>query len=126
VMMQKGGELIGKAAAHYGITVNTNTVIGHRDNPGASTACPGANLHARLGELRATANGTGTTPTPTPTKGKVQGVVWDLSVTTDAGASLDAGARLPGTVVKTNTGVTSTARVDDAYWSFDLNPGTYT
>src|SRR5690606_24990192 len=63
---------------------------------------------------------------PAPTKGKVQGVVWDLSVTTDAGASLDAGARLPGTVVKTNTGVTSTARVDDAYWSFDLNPGTYT
>lgn len=124
-MIDGGGALIGKIADRYGITISSTTVIGHRDNPGQSTSCPGDNLHDDLGSLRSIAqNGGGTT---TPTTGKVQGVVWDLGVTTDASQSEAMGARLPGAVISRSGGTsTSTARPGDAYWSFDLPPGTYT
>ncbi len=127
-MLNKGGEVIGKNASLYGITLRTpsmsgtTTLMGHRDNPGQSTACPGNNLHAKLGELRSIAlNGSAA-----PTTGKVQGVVWDLGVTTDASQSADLGARLAGTTISTSNGQSTTARAGDAYWSFTLNPGTYT
>jgi hypothetical protein len=55
--------------------------------------------------------------------------VWNLAITADASQSQAAGARLPGAVVTAKrAGVvvgTSTARPDDAYWSFDLDPGSY-
>lgn len=39
------------------------TIIGHKDAPGAATACPGPFLYPRLGEIR---NRVGSTATPTP------------------------------------------------------------
>jgi MYXO-CTERM domain-containing protein len=130
VMISGGGELIGKLAAHYGISVNTTTVIGHRDNPGQTTSCPGNNLHDRLADLRAIASGVepgpDPDPEPAPTTGTVQGVVWDLAVTDSAAASADVGARLPEAILTVvGEGESTTAREGDAYWSFDLAPGFY-
>lgn len=128
VMVQKGGEVIGLNAQHYGITLRTpsmsgtTTLMGHRDNPGAATACPGNNLHTKLEQLRSIAVGT----SPTPTKGKIQGVVWDLGVTPDASESMDLGARLAGATVSVVDGPSTTTREGDAYWSFELDPGNYT
>jgi hypothetical protein len=123
-MLDGGGALIGKIADRYGITISGTTVIGHRDNPDQSTSCPGDNLHDELPTLRTIAQDGAAT---TPTTGKVQGVVWDLGVTTDATQSEAMGARLPGAVVsRSGAAATSTARDGDAYWSFDLAPGTYT
>lgn len=56
VMIQSGAKLVRTAAQVYGITVSSSTVIGHRDNPGASTSCPGANLHSKLGQIRSLAS----------------------------------------------------------------------
>lgn len=126
VMIDEGGALIGKIANQYGITVSTSTVMGHRDNPGASTSCPGDNLHARLGDLRdiaAAVTGGGVVPVTT---GVLQGVVWDLSVTTAVGESQALGARLPGATITMSDGTVATARAEDAFWSLDLAPGTYT
>lgn len=123
VMLQAGGAAIGRIAAHYGIAINTNNVIGHRDNPDQSTSCPGDGLHTKLGQLRSIAAGGGT---PVAGTGKLQGVVWDLSVTTDASQSEATGARRPGATLSVTGGGTTTARAGDSYWSFDLAPGTYT
>jgi len=43
------------------------TCHGHREAPRASTACPGANLFARLGEIRTKVGGPGGTPATVPT-----------------------------------------------------------
>jgi hypothetical protein len=120
-----GGAAIGRIAQHYGITINTSNVIGHRDNPDQTTSCPGDDLHDLLPTLRSIAQGGGAPPPPAST-GKVQGVVWDLSVTTDATQSEATGARRPGATVSVSGGGTTTARAGDSYWSFDLAPGTYT
>lgn len=124
VMIDGGGGAIGRIAAHYGIAISSTTVIGHRDNPGQSTSCPGDHLHELLPDLRAiAADGGVVTP---PSTGRVQGTVWDLSITTDATQAQALGARLPGATVGVTGGPSTTARADDAYWSFDLEPGTYT
>lgn len=114
---------VATAAAHYGISISSSTVMGHRDNPEQSTSCPGDNGHARLADIRARALGMPSTTVPT---GKVQGVVWDLSVTSDVGQSSALGARLPGATVSISSGESTEARASDAYWSFDVEPGTYT
>lgn len=119
-----GGAAIGRIAQHYGITINTSNVIGHRDNPDQTTSCPGDDLHDLLPTLRSIAQGGGAAPATST--GKVQGVVWDLSVTTDATQSEATGARRPGATVSVSGGGTTTARAGDSYWSFDLAPGTYT
>lgn len=122
-MLDGGGTAIGNIARHYGIAINADNVIGHRDNPDQTTACPGDNLHALLETLRnIAANGTSVGATT----GKVQGVVWDLSITTDASRADDLGAHLPGSVVRVAGGGSVTAREGDSYWSFDLPPGRYT
>ncbi|MFK7986324.1 MAG: peptidoglycan recognition family protein [Sandaracinaceae bacterium] len=51
-MIEAGATIVAGLADIYGITVTTDTVKGHRDHTGASTACPGDNLHARLVDLR--------------------------------------------------------------------------
>jgi hypothetical protein len=128
-MLDGAGAFIGTAARHYGITLTVgSTLMGHRDNPGQSTACPGDNLHARLADLRTIANNGG--GNATPAKGKVQGMVWNLGVTPNIADADTLGAMLPGAVVTAQQGTTavatSTARDGDAYWSFDLDPGSYT
>jgi hypothetical protein len=123
-MIDGAGTFVGIAAEHFGMTLNFGTTFfGHRDNPGQSTACPGDNLHDRLGDIEAIAEGGGT---PVTTTGRVQGAVWDLSRSADVAGAGDANAFLPGAVVRTNTGVEATAREGDAYWRLDLEPGTYT
>jgi hypothetical protein len=119
---------MGRAARHYGIALQVgSTLLGHRDNPGQSTACPGNSLHARLGDLATIVGGA---PPAPATTGKVQGVVWDLAITDDAGQATALNAKLPGAVVRALQGTTevarATARDTDAYWSFDVPPGTYT
>ncbi|MBI1946926.1 MAG: carboxypeptidase regulatory-like domain-containing protein [Deltaproteobacteria bacterium] len=125
-MLAGGSAAIGAIAAHYGIAIGDTTVIGHRDNPDQSTSCPGDHLHELLPDLRDIASGGSVTPPPPPATGMVQGVVWDLSITTDASLSGELNARLPGATVSVSGGPSTTARPDDSYWSLDLPPGTYT
>ncbi|MFH1809856.1 MAG: N-acetylmuramoyl-L-alanine amidase [Pseudomonadota bacterium] len=124
-MVQGGGKLIGLLARDYGISVSSSSVVGHRDL--AATACPGTNLYAQMGTLRSVASSGGTTTPPppaTPTKGSIKGVVWDLAVT--AGPSDLGNLRLTAATVRSSSGASSGVRSDDAYWSFELDPGTYT
>ncbi|MEZ4252077.1 MAG: N-acetylmuramoyl-L-alanine amidase [Polyangiales bacterium] len=53
VMVQNAARLVSELGRLYGIEPNATTVLGHRDHPGASTACPGDHLYARLDEIRA-------------------------------------------------------------------------
>jgi MYXO-CTERM domain-containing protein len=128
-MIEGAGEFLGRVATHYGIDlVVGSTLLGHRDNPDQSTACPGDVLRSKLDTLRSLAV-VGGPPDPTPTTGTVQGAVWDLSVTADVSQATALGARLPGaTVAARRDGVvvaTATARENDAYWSLELPPGNY-
>jgi MYXO-CTERM domain-containing protein len=128
-MIEGAGAFLGRVASHYGIDlVVGSTLLGHRDNPDQSTACPGDVLRSKLETLRSLAVGDGP-PDPTPTTGTVQGAVWDLSVTADVSQATALGARLPGaTVAARRDGVvvaTATARENDAYWSLELPPGNY-
>lgn len=120
VMIQAGGRMIGLLSTEYGITVDDQRVLGHRDHPGANTGCPGNALYARLADLRAIANG-GTTG---PTDGSAKGVVWDLSIT--AGPSDPGNKRLIDAQVRASSGDSTSVRAGDAFWSFDLPPGRYT
>lgn len=49
-----------------GIPINSDRVRGHRDHSYAQTACPGNNLYARLGDIRAIASQSGEPPPPPP------------------------------------------------------------
>lgn len=124
-MVDAGGAAIGRIAAHYAFPVDATTVIGHRDNPEQTTACPGDHLHALLPELRAL-GGAVEEPSQVPTTGIVMGVVWDLSITSDASEAAERGALLPGAVVSVAGGPSTTARDDDAIWSFELSGGAAT
>lgn len=53
VMVESAGRLVGELGRLYGIVPSATSVLGHRDHAGASTACPGDHLHARLDEIRA-------------------------------------------------------------------------
>lgn len=120
VMIQAGGRMIGLLSTEYGIPVDAQRVLGHRDHPGAQTGCPGDALYARLADLRAIANG-GTTG---PTDGSAKGVVWDLSIT--AGPSDPGNKRIIDARVTASSGDSTTVRASDAFWTFDLPPGRYT
>ncbi|HEY8430445.1 MAG TPA: N-acetylmuramoyl-L-alanine amidase [Sandaracinaceae bacterium] len=54
-MIDATGNLVRVLSGLFGITVTAETVKGHRDHAGATTACPGDNLHALLGRIRSTA-----------------------------------------------------------------------
>ena len=51
-MIDGAARVVAELGRLYGITPNGTTVIGHRDHSGASTACPGDHLHARLDDIR--------------------------------------------------------------------------
>jgi MYXO-CTERM domain-containing protein len=127
-MLDVTAALVGENAQHYGITISPDTVMGHRDNPGQTTSCPGDNLHALLDDIRSAAGGADfpVDPPPPAETGMVQGVVWDVTVTESAGDALELGARLDDATIECDCGQTATVRADDAYWSLDLAPGTYT
>ncbi len=56
-MIDAGATLVREMSRIYGITVNATNVKGHRDHAGASTSCPGDNLHALLPQIRERASG---------------------------------------------------------------------
>lgn len=129
-MLNGAGAFIGTAARHYGITLTVgSTLLGHRDNAGQATACPGNTLHSKLPDLRGIATGSSTTPPPPATTGRVQGVVWDLGITEDASQATTLSAKLPGARVTATQNGTEVAVIDaraaDAFWSFDLPAGSY-
>jgi hypothetical protein len=51
-MLASGGLLVATLSGVFGFGISSDTVKGHRDHPGQSTACPGNYLHARLQEIR--------------------------------------------------------------------------
>ena len=57
VMLDAGATLVREMSRIYGITVNATNVKGHRDHAGATSSCPGDNLHALLPDIRARASG---------------------------------------------------------------------
>jgi hypothetical protein len=61
-MIRSAGRLVRALADIYGFAVTSATVRGHRDQPGASTDCPGDNLYARIGDIIAAARSGSTTP----------------------------------------------------------------
>ncbi len=56
VMLDGGANILRILSGIYAISVDANNVLGHRDHPSQTTACPGDNLYALLDELRARAN----------------------------------------------------------------------
>ncbi|NIY11074.1 MAG: hypothetical protein GWN02_23620, partial [Gemmatimonadetes bacterium] len=54
-MLDAGATLVREISRIYGIAINSTNVKGHRDHAGASTSCPGDNLHALLPEIRSRA-----------------------------------------------------------------------
>ena len=57
VMLDGGATLVRELSRIYGIAINATNVKGHRDHSGATTSCPGDNLHALLPEIRSRASG---------------------------------------------------------------------
>jgi len=54
-MIDAGATLVRELSRIHGIAINSTNVKGHRDHSGASTSCPGNNLHALLPEIRSRA-----------------------------------------------------------------------
>jgi N-acetylmuramoyl-L-alanine amidase len=53
IVMRAAGRLLAQTlAVEHGIVTNSDTLRGHRDYPGNSTACPGDDIHSRLFEYR--------------------------------------------------------------------------
>ena len=53
LVMRAGGRWLAQTLGiEHGIITNTDTLKGHRDYPGNSTACPGDSIHSRLDEYR--------------------------------------------------------------------------
>lgn len=88
---------------------STSGIYGHNDMPGCSTSCPGPLPWDKWMAYL----------TPVATKTRLVGVVFDQS-------SADMSVRIPGASLKLPSGATTTARQDDAYWSFEVDPGTFT
>lgn len=133
VMIDAAGHFMAVLAHHYGITVTADNMLGHKDHAGASTTCPGDSVDAQMNHLRALAAGStpmdgGPAPDAgvvVPDTGTLQGFVWDLGVT--AGPGDPGNVRLTSASVKVvGEGLQTTVRASDAYWSFELPPGTYT
>lgn len=99
-MLEGAGKLLQILVRRWQIAVTTDSLKGHRDFPGASTACPGDSLYAHLGELRSVASQP--VAPPPPAEGKVEVAVWDRAVGTGASPFFAAA------VVTTSTGSTLT------------------
>jgi len=54
-MLDAGATLVREISRIYGIAINSTNVKGHRDHSGATTSCPGDNLHALLPDIRSRA-----------------------------------------------------------------------
>lgn len=54
-MIDSAATIVGRITEIFDINIDSTTVKGHRDHEGATTACPGDNLHARLDDIRSRA-----------------------------------------------------------------------
>jgi len=123
-MIDNAGSLVAALGGQFGIAINSDKIRAHRDHDGASTTCPGTSMHSRMSDILNAAQSGGTVTPPPPTSGFAKGVVYDSSVT--------SGPSDPGNVRITNATVTcagvgsESVEADDAYWSFELQPGTHT
>jgi hypothetical protein len=63
-MLQAGADVQRWMSDTYGIVLNRTNVLGHRENPGQSTSCPGDQLLARLPNIIERATGTVDPPDP--------------------------------------------------------------
>ncbi len=72
-LIEKGAGIVAMLSRLHGIPVDADKVRGHRDHSGAQTACPGANLHPRLEQIRSRArqllNGAAAPSQPPPAAG---------------------------------------------------------
>ena len=141
-MIQSGGNLVGAISKRYGISVNHSRVRGHREHSGASTTCPGNHLVNRFDDIFAIAKGStpapppadpgagggnpgpNPPPPPTATTGRILGSVFDASAT--SGPADFGNVRLPGATLLAEGAASTTSRLGDAFWSFELPVGTYT
>jgi hypothetical protein len=128
-MLDAGAALIGKLGKSHGIAINGTNVKPHRGHSGASTTCPGDNLAARIPDMLAAAGSGGSAPPPPPPpppssdKGRVVGVVWDLSTGSSPSASAK---RVTTATVSADGGSAVAVRATDAYWELELYPGQHT
>ncbi len=78
LIMRAAGRLLAQTlAVEHGITTNSDTLRGHRDYPGNSTACPGDFIHGALDEYRSV-------------NAHFEGTVTDVSWEGDVVVDLDA------------------------------------
>ena len=124
--------LVAVLSGQFSFGIDEDSVKGHRDHASASTSCPGENLHSRLDDIRNLAAGGVTNPgdgsdpsDPSEPDGGsiVQGVVFDASLT--ATPSEEGNLRLDGATIVSSDGESLYARESDAFWSFELAPGSY-
>ncbi len=126
----------GTSKYRAGTPVTFNVISGHRD--AGSTSCPGKNLYAQLGTIRAlTATYLGTAlmdPSPTPagaTYGRGGVITTTARVTSDQSWTLQVSDVCRGTVVRTLTGTASPAVPVSAAWDLrdesgvPVRPGAY-
>lgn len=126
-MIVGGAKIVGEISKMYGIDISSSTVKGHRDHSGASTDCPGEDLYARLGDIRALAKNPGSTPEPPPPPtgtgtGVVQGVVWDLATS----SSPANGTRLDQATIQVDSDAPVKVRVGGAFWQLKVPVGKHT
>lgn len=136
-MISSAGGLVRTLADWYGIAVNRDRIRAHRGY--ASTDCPGSSMYARIDDILLAAAGNSSRsgedpPTEEPDEqppvapptasGTVLGVVWDIAETSSPSAA--GNIRLTGASVTMQGVGGAQVRSSDAFWSFDLAPGTYT
>ncbi len=129
-MIEGGAQIVAEISKLYGIDISASTVKGHRDHSGASTDCPGEDLYARLGDIRALAKNPGSAPpineppgTEPPTAtGVALGVVWDLA----SSSSPANGTRLDQATIAVDSGTPTKVRAGDAFWQLKLSVGSHT
>lgn len=117
-MFDAGGRIVKALSDTYGIPLDRNRVKGHREYK--ATACPGDQLYSRLQYLIDVAQGISGGGSAT---GTLTGVVfWGTDFDTDKS---DPAKRIAGATVTLSTGESTTTN-SNGYYTFDLEPGTYT
>ncbi|MCO4773086.1 MAG: N-acetylmuramoyl-L-alanine amidase [Deltaproteobacteria bacterium] len=111
LVMRAGGRLLAQTlAVEHGITTTSSILMGHRDYPGNSTACPGDFIHAVLDEYRSTT---------AHFEGTVTDVSWEGDVTVELGATESLWVEIQNIGLETWTANTRLAvlprDVDSAY-----------
>lgn len=135
-------DVVARASAFYELGITVNTVLGHRDNPDQSTACPGDQVWQRLDEIRSAAierrdaqivdagpvdaGIVDAGPITPDNTGRVQGTIWDLAITSNPSEAGAMRAYIDTAEITCSCGETASARINDSYWVMDVPPGRHT